>query len=242
MDEHSISLEPVAIARHPVLFTQVICLDALCNVVNCSRLRSRNSAGLSKPVMRESATTMTLSTSALTIDARRTALMLMDFQPAILGQVPDRDALMDRAQIALAWARAHGVKVVFVRVAFVPDDYDAIPHHHKAFGTVKQNHLLTEGNPSFDIDPALEVRACDTVVRKSRFGAFNTTDLHALFGDESINTLVMGGISTAGVVLSTVREASDQDYLIFVLSDATADSDPEVQRFLIERCCPGTRT
>ena len=96
---------------------------------------------------------MTLSTSDLTIDARRTALMLMDFQPAILGQVPDRDALMDKAQIALGWARAHGVKVVFVRVAFVPDDYDAIPHHHKAFGTVKQNRLLAEGNPSFDIDP-----------------------------------------------------------------------------------------
>src|SRR6476660_4160225 len=185
MDEHSISLEPVAIARHPVLFTQVTCLDTLCNVVTCSRLRSRNSAGLSTPVMRESATTTTLSTSALTIDARRTALMLMDFQPAILGQVPDRDALMDKAQIALAWARAHGVKVVFVRVAFVPDDYDAIPHHHKAFGAVKQNHLLAEGNPSFDIDPALEVRACDTVVRKSRFGAFNTTDLRIALSTEA---------------------------------------------------------
>jgi nicotinamidase-related amidase len=181
---------------------------------------------------------MTLSTSDLTIDARRTALMLMDFQPAILGQLPDRDALMDKAQIALSWARAHGVKVVFVRVAFVPDDYDAIPHHHKAFGAVKQYGLLAEGNPSFDIDPALEVRAGDTVVRKTRFGAFSTTDLDALFGDESINTLVMGGIWTAGVVLSTVREASDRDYLIFVLSDASADSDPEVQRVLTEKVLP----
>ena len=181
---------------------------------------------------------MTLSTSHPTIDTRRTALMLMDFQPAILGQIPDRDALMDRAQIALGWARANGVKVVFVRVAFVQDDYDAIPHHHKAFGNVKQNGLLAEGNPAFDIDPALEVRTGDTVVRKTRFGAFSTTDLHALFGDESINTLVMAGISTAGVVLSTVREASDHDYLIFVLSDATADSDPEVHRVLTEKVLP----
>ena len=181
---------------------------------------------------------MTLSTSHPTIDTRRTALMLMDFQPAILGQIPDRDALMDRAQIALGWARANGVKVVFVRVAFVQDDYDAIPHHHKAFGNVKQNGLLAEGNPAFDIDPALEVRTGDTVVRKTRFGAFSTTDLHALLGDESINTLVMGGISTAGVVLSTVREASDHDYLIFVLSDATADIDPEVHRVLTEKVLP----
>jgi len=36
MDENSISLEPVAIARHPVLFAQVTCLDTLCNVVNCN--------------------------------------------------------------------------------------------------------------------------------------------------------------------------------------------------------------
>jgi nicotinamidase-related amidase len=84
----------------------------------------------------------------------------------------------------------------------------------------------------------LEVRDGDLVVRKTRYGAFSTTSLHALFGDVSINTLVMGGISTAGVVLSTVRESSDQDYLIFVLSDATADRHPEVHRVLIENVLP----
>jgi nicotinamidase-related amidase len=152
--------------------------------------------------------------------------------------VPDWDALMDKAQIALGWARVHGVKVVFVRVAFAPDDYDAIPHHHKAFGAPKQTRLFADGDPSFDIDPALDVRDGDIVVRKTRYAAFSTTDLHALFGDESINTLVMGGISTAGVVLSTVRETSDQEYLIFVLSDATADRDPEVHRVLTEKVLP----
>jgi nicotinamidase-related amidase len=84
----------------------------------------------------------------------------------------------------------------------------------------------------------LEVRDGDIVVRKTRYGAFSTTSLHALFSDVSINTLVMGGISTAGVVLSTVRESSDQDYLIFVLSDATADRHPEVHRVLIENVLP----
>ena len=181
---------------------------------------------------------MTLSTSEPMIVARRTAMMLLDFQPAILAQVPDRDALIDRAQIALDWARTHAVKLVFVRVAFTPDDYDAIPNHHKAFNAVKQNRLFADGDPSFDIDPALEVRDADLIVRKTRFGAFSTTDLHALFGDESINTLVIGGITTAGVVLSTIREASDQDYRIFVLSDATADLDPKLHRVLIDEVLP----
>jgi nicotinamidase-related amidase len=46
---------------------------------------------------------------------------------------------------------------------------------------------------------------------------------------------VVGGISTAGVVLSTVRDASDQDYRIFVLADATDDPDPEVHRVVLEK-------
>ena len=53
----------------------------------CIRASRSGTAGLSKSVMRKSATSMTLSTSDLAIDARRTALMLMDsIQPAILAQ------------------------------------------------------------------------------------------------------------------------------------------------------------
>ncbi|GAA1298567.1 isochorismatase [Planotetraspora silvatica] len=181
---------------------------------------------------------MTTSTSDQTIVSRQTALMLMDFQPAILSRIPHRDALMESVRVALGWAREHGVKVVFVRVAFAPEDYDAIPHHHKAFGPAKQGRLFADGDPALEVDPALAVRDGDIVVRKTRYGAFSTTDLHALFGDESIDTLVVGGISTAGVVLSTVREASDQDYRIFVLADATDDPDPEVHRVLIAKVLP----
>jgi nicotinamidase-related amidase len=39
-------------------------------------------------------------------------------------------------------------------------------------------------------------------------------------------------------VLSTVRDASDRDYRLFVLSDATADRDPAVHAFLIEQVFP----
>lgn len=170
------------------------------------------------------------------VDPRRTALMLMDFQPAIVGQMPDRDALLANARSALDWARAHDVRVVFVRVAFAPADYDAIPHHHKAFAAAKQGRLFADGDPGLEIDPSLPVRDGDIVVRKTRYGAFSTTDLHALLG--SVDTLVLGGISTAGVVLSTVREASDQDYRILVLADATRDPDPEVHRVLIEKVLP----
>lgn len=172
------------------------------------------------------------------IVAQQTALMLMDYQPAVLSHAPDAAVVLEKARAALSWARENGVKVVFVRVAFAPEDYDSIPDHHQAFAPMKHGRLFPDGDPSLVIHPALEVRDSDVVVRKTRYGAFSTTNLHALLGDESINTLVMAGISTAGVVLSTVRAASDADYRIFVLADATDDQDPEVHRVLIEKVIP----
>jgi nicotinamidase-related amidase len=78
----------------------------------------------------------------------------------------------------------------------------------------------------------------DIIVRKTRVGAFSTTDLDQQLRDRDINTLILAGISTSGVVLSTVRDASDRDYRVFVLADASADRDPEVHDFLTEKIFP----
>ncbi len=53
-----------------------------------------------------------------------------------------------------------------------------------------------------------------------------------------IDTLILAGISTSGVVLSTVRDGSDRDYRLLVLSDATADRDPAVHACLMEQVFP----
>ncbi|MEV0739635.1 isochorismatase family protein [Streptomyces sp. NPDC050549] len=63
----------------------------------------------------------------------------------------------------------------------------------------------------------------DVVVRKIRHGSGSTTDLHQQLSDRGIDTLVLAGISTSGVVLSTVMDATDRDYRVLVLSDGVAD-------------------
>jgi len=78
----------------------------------------------------------------------------------------------------------------------------------------------------------------DIVVRKTRVGAFSTTDLDQQLRDRGIDTLVLGGISTSGVVLSTLRDAADRDYRLLVLADLCADGDPEVHRVLLEKVFP----
>jgi nicotinamidase-related amidase len=51
----------------------------------------------------------------------------------------------------------------------------------------------------------------------------------------NIETLVMFGIATSGVVLSTLRHAADADYQLVVIKDCCSDRDPEVHRVLTEK-------
>jgi nicotinamidase-related amidase len=53
-----------------------------------------------------------------------------------------------------------------------------------------------------------------------------------------IDSLVLAGIATSGVVLSTVRQAADLDYQLTVLADGCLDADPEVHRVLTEQVFP----
>jgi nicotinamidase-related amidase len=53
-----------------------------------------------------------------------------------------------------------------------------------------------------------------------------------------IDSLVLTGIATSGVVLSTLRQAADLDFALTVLSDGCFDADPEVHRVLTEKVFP----
>jgi MFS family permease len=187
---------------------------------------------------RKENTRMSASTTAPTLTPSRTALLLMDYQHAVLAAIPDADPVLDRARHALGWARENDVQVVYVRVAFAPEDFAGIPAHSKAFAAVAAHKFLLDGSPEAALHDSLEVRDGDILARKTRFGAFSTTDLYRDLRAKGVDTLVVAGISTSGVVLSTLRDAADQDYRLFVLADATADPDPEVHRVLIDKVFP----
>jgi nicotinamidase-related amidase len=53
-----------------------------------------------------------------------------------------------------------------------------------------------------------------------------------------ITHLVLAGIATSGVVLSTLRQAADLDYQLTVLSDGCLDADVEVHQVLTEKIFP----
>lgn len=175
------------------------------------------------------------------IDPASTALMVMDVQPGILARVEDADAFVDRIAGTLALARGVGVHVGYVRVAFTDDDLAAVPAH-SSFAAVatdpERRANLSADSPASDIDPRLAPTDGDIVVRKTRVGPFSTTDLQEQLDSRGITTLVLTGVATSGVVLSTVRQAADLDYRVVVVSDEVADSDPAVHDLLVTKLFP----
>lgn len=170
------------------------------------------------------------------IDPTTTALLVMDLQVAILSRVPDADALLDRAARAIEVARAKGIHVGHVRVAFTPEEAARVPATNAAFA--QHAPLLPADAPHTQFHERVAPKPGDIVVRKTRVGAFSTTDLAAQLAARGVTTLVLAGIATSGVVLSTVRDAVDRDYRLLVLSDACADGDEEVHRVLMTKVFP----
>lgn len=180
-----------------------------------------------------------VSTPALPgITPTRTALLAMDFQNGIVPLAPDSDALVERVKGAIADVRTAGGTVGYVRVGFTEDDWTEVPETNKTFSGVAAAKMMHHEDPATHIDERIAPEDGDIVVRKIRYGSGSTTDLHRQLGDRDINTLVLAGISTSGVVLSTLIDAADRDYRVFVLSDGVADPDPEIHRVLVEKVFP----
>ena len=153
-----------------------------------------------------------MSDQTYVLDPKRTALLVMDFQQDVLRRMPGLEPLVARVQGAIADMRDHGGTIGYVRVAFTEEDWAAIPPGNSVFARAAQNRVMHHEDPSTAIHDALAPQPGDIVVRKTRVGAMSTTDLDRQLRDRGIDTLVLAGISTSGVVLSTLVEATDRDY------------------------------
>ncbi|HEX3780399.1 MAG TPA: cysteine hydrolase [Pseudonocardiaceae bacterium] len=176
----------------------------------------------------------------LTIDPSRTALLVMDYQAGIVNSVGDTDTALHHTIDAIALVRKAGGRVGYVRVAFTDEDIAAIPasSHFASVATPERREYLHADSPTTAIDERVAPESGDIIVRKTRVGAFSTTDLDQQLRAVGVDTLILAGLSTSGVVLSTVRDGADRDYRIIVLADACADPQPGVHEFLTEKVFP----
>ena len=166
-----------------------------------------------------------------------TALLIMDVQQGIVERFAGDDGYLERLAAAIAAARAADVMVGYVTIAFRPG-YPEVSDRNKSFAAIAGTGRFTGGDPGTRIPGAVAPAPGEAVVTKRRVSAFTGSDLDVLLRARRIGHLVLAGIATSGVVLSTLRQAADLDYRITVLADGCLDADPEVHQVLLHKVFP----
>jgi nicotinamidase-related amidase len=174
----------------------------------------------------------------LSLSPAQTALLVMDFQTLILeNYAVDMAGLLTRTAALIETARKVGMTVIYVVVGFRPG-YPEISPRNQIFSGVKKSGLFAAGDAATAIHPAVTPRDGEVIVTKHRVGAFPGTDLEMVLRAGGIDTLLLAGVATSGVVLSTLRHAADADYRLLVVEDCCSDKDQEVHRVLMQGVFP----
>lgn len=168
-----------------------------------------------------------------------TALLVIDMQNAFCHQDGSRARLgNDASALAAAIpgcrrlieaARASKVPVIYTRAVYEPDFAD-VPmkvRESPMFESLLSAGFVVKGTWDADVLDELRPAPGDHVIDKNRYSAFVSSGIPALLSGMQVRNLVVCGVVTSVCVESTARDASQHDYRVFVVSDATADSDAD---------------
>ncbi|MBO0797428.1 MAG: cysteine hydrolase [Blastocatellia bacterium] len=147
-----------------------------------------------------------------------------------------KEELVSRAARVLAQARSSGVTVIHIQVGFRPNLPEISPRN-PVFSSIKSSpkHQQLFQGAAGAIHSTVAPAGDDIVITKHRISAFRGTDLEMILRAKDIDTLILFGIATSGVVLSTLLEAIDADYRMFVIEDCCADLDRELHACLMDK-------
>lgn len=165
----------------------------------------------------------------------------MDVQRGIVERNAEDPGYLQRLSHAITTARSGRIPVVYVKISFRPG-HPEVSDRNASFSAIAGSDGLIDTDPATDIHPDVAPSNGDVIVTKRRVSAFTGSDLEVVLRSIGADTLVLTGIATSGVVLSTLRQAADLDYRLVVLADACLDADPEVHRVLTEKVFPRQAT
>ncbi|MEF3065561.1 isochorismatase family cysteine hydrolase [Pandoraea apista] len=177
---------------------------------------------------RQSRADSAVSAHSRNISPAKTALLVMHYQTDIMALFPSvAPALLANTRTLCDAARAKGVSVYFAKIHFSPGYPEVSPLNRNGQG-IKQLGRFVDDR----ISPELGQRADEPLVIAHRASVFFGTDLQVRLSAQGIDTLIMVGIASTGVMLSSIAYASDADYRLFTVKDCCYDPDPVVHEHL----------
>lgn len=173
-------------------------------------------------------------------DIPHTAVLAMHCQSGIVSvHAKPPEEFVGRTARVLKAARKIGMPVIHSQVVFRPG-WPEVSSRNKLFASIKsspQHRQLFEGAAGA-IHPALGPEAGDIVVTNHRVSSFAGSDLEMILRATDTENIIMFGIATSGVVLSTLVEACDADYRVAVIVDCCVDLDEELHSVLLSKLFP----
>ncbi|CAG9225405.1 Amidases related to nicotinamidase [Paraburkholderia tropica] len=158
----------------------------------------------------------------------RTALLVMHYQTDILGLFPVvAPGLLANTRALCDAARAKGVRVMFANLRFSAD-YREVSALNKNGQGIKSLGLFIDDQTA----PELAQRPDELLIAAHRASVFTGTDLQARLAAHGVDSLIMVGIASTGVVLSSLSHASDADFCLYTVKDCCYDPDEVVHEHL----------
>jgi ureidoacrylate peracid hydrolase len=167
------------------------------------------------------------------LGARSVALLVVDMQNAFCRDegssasigfdISMLQAAVEPCVRLVAAARASGVPVIFTRYVYRPDYADGgilVKYMNPALASTK---ALAAGSWDIEIIDALSPRDEEIVIDKNRPSAFIGTPIEHILSSLGMTQIVVCGVTTNACVESTVRDASQRDYEVFLAEDACGE-------------------
>lgn len=153
------------------------------------------------------------------------ALLLVDIQSDFLereGLVPRPDVLIRQVARLVDGCRALNIPVLHVHTQVRSDGSDRMPHWKRA-----DTYLCVEGTAGVLPPETLRPAADERRFTKRFYSAFGEPSLAAALNELGIDTLVIAGIYLHGCVRSTVLDAYERGYEVWIADDAVGSSEPD---------------
>jgi nicotinamidase-related amidase len=174
-----------------------------------------------------------------TFDTRKTALLIADFYRDMMNTLPHaiERGVIASTQSVQQVARDARLLVCYSATVFRPG-YIEVSDRNKLFSQRKASGQPAIADPLQVIHDAVQPVDGEVVVGKHRVNALFCTDLDMILRANEIDTIILLGYATSGVVLSTTRYAADCDYRIVIVEDCCVDTDAGVHDFLMQKIFP----
>lgn len=158
----------------------------------------------------------------------QTALIVMHYQTDIVGLFPSvAPTLLANTRQLCDAARVQGVSVYFANLRFAPGYPEVSPLNKNGQGIKRLGRFVEDGTA-----PELDPQSSEPLIIAHRASVFYGTDLEVRLSAKGINSLIMVGIASTGVMLSSIAYASDADYRLFTVKDCCYDPDEVVHEHL----------